>query len=154
MATHVYYEYSSSPLKPASSPAVRRNIQPSPEKRPHSTALVLPFQQSGKAQDASPKRKRQRLTSQHEFSLGSDPTPSAITNASNIDLSFPMVEDGGGRGPTNKDQWKETTSLFPTTQEVWINSPFLVICVQTLPPRPWPLTIGGYPLQITTDRRE
>jgi len=154
MATHIFFEFSSSPLKSASSPVVRRTIQPSPEKRPQSAALLLPFEQSSRVHDGSPRSKRMRLTSQREFSLGQDPTPPTLLTAATIDLSFPIVVEGEGIGPTNDDEWKEITNLFPTTYEVWMTTPFIVICVQTLPPQPWPFTIGGYPLHITTDKNE
>lgn len=41
--------------------------------------------------------------------------------------------------------------MFPGTFGVALAFDFLVLSVRTLPPRPWPLTVAGLPLFITTD---
>jgi hypothetical protein len=41
--------------------------------------------------------------------------------------------------------------LFPTTFAAEVVPPYVIIRVRTLPPKPWPFTVGGLPLWLTTD---
>jgi hypothetical protein len=42
-------------------------------------------------------------------------------------------------------------NLFPTTFAAEVIPPYVIIRVRTLPPKPWPFTVGGLPLWLTTD---
>lgn len=42
-------------------------------------------------------------------------------------------------------------NLFPTTFAAEVVPPYVIIRVRTLPPKPWPFTVGGLPLWLTTD---
>jgi hypothetical protein len=84
------------------------------------------------------------------FTIG-DPLPPGAINARRIELSFPLVIDGNVIFPSSEEQWRELTSIFPTTQSAWIGSPYLVIQVQELPLPPWPLSIGRIPLHLSTE---
>ena len=46
--------------------------------------------------------------------------------------------------------FKVLLNLFPTILGVEIAPPFVAIRVHTLPPKPWPLTIGGLPVRFST----
>lgn len=84
------------------------------------------------------------------FTIGED-LPPAVMNARRIELSFPLVVDGNVVFPSSEEQWRELTSIFPTTKSAWMGSPYLVIQVQELPPPPWPLSIGRIPLHLSTE---
>jgi hypothetical protein len=43
-------------------------------------------------------------------------------------------------------------SLFPTTFAAEVVPPYVIIRVETLPPKPWPFTVSGLPLWLTTDK--
>jgi hypothetical protein len=66
-------------------------------------------------------------------------------------LSFSLVEDGNWTAPRSSSQMRELMTLFPTTCEVAVIPPVLIVRVKELPPKPWPLTVAGMPLRITTD---
>ena len=60
--------------------------------------------------------------------------------------------NGRSWGPPDGRDFTELLYLFPTTFAVEITSGFLIIRVHTLPPKPWPLTIGGLPVRFTTGK--
>lgn len=52
--------------------------------------------------------------------------------------------------PPNGD-FSELLKLFSTTVGVEVFPPYLIFRVKEIPPKPWPLTIGGLPVQFSTD---
>lgn len=75
----------------------------------------------------------------------------AVAASSQIILDFSLVdEDSLPRAPTRKE-FKVLMKLFPTQYAVTVVPPMITIHVRTLPPKPWPLTVAGLPLHLTTD---
>lgn len=148
--------------EPGFSPtAHRRHITPSPEK-----ASLL------RATQISPKK---RTTTEMDDNDAASPLPliprkklfanvdrvhvgkpprdlfEAVAASSQIILDFSLVEqDGFPRAPTRKES-EVLMKLFPTQYAVTIVPPLITIHVRTLPPKPWPLTVAGLPLYLTTD---
>lgn len=57
----------------------------------------------------------------------------------------------GGRAiPPPRGDWAVILNLFPNATGAEISDPFLTVLVPTLPSKPWPLTVGGLPLQFST----
>src|SRR5271170_223814 len=67
-----------------------------------------------------------------------------------IELSFKLCDNGRFIQPNSDKQWDEIRSLFPTTFGMDFAPPFLIIRVRKLPPRPWPLTVAGMAVRLTT----
>ena len=42
-------------------------------------------------------------------------------------------------------------AVFPTCYAATLMNPLLILHYETLPPRPWPLTIAGLPVYLTTE---
>lgn len=55
--------------------------------------------------------------------------------------------------PPKKEELQILLNLFPKTTNVTVIGPMLVIVVQELPKKPWPLTVAGLPLYITSVQR-
>lgn len=53
-----------------------------------------------------------------------------------------------------KEQFKGLFNLFPATYGVDIYPPVLIVRVRNLPPRLWPLTVGGILLRLTTNEHD
>ena len=45
-------------------------------------------------------------------------------------------------------------ALFPTCYKLSFAPPFLLLACTKLPPKPWPVTVAGMPLYLTTDAEE
>jgi hypothetical protein len=75
-----------------------------------------------------------------------------LATSKRIKLDYPLIMDGRPWGPPADRGFTDLLNLFSTTFVVEIRSPFLIIRVHTLPPKPWPLTIGGLPVRFTTDK--
>ena len=73
-----------------------------------------------------------------------------LAQSKGVQLPYSLVENGRVIGPPNGD-YSLLLKLFPTTFGVELSPPHLIIRLQTLPPKPWPLTIGGLPVQFTTE---
>jgi hypothetical protein len=74
----------------------------------------------------------------------------SIQNVRHLEFGFLLVdEDNLPRNPT-KDEYTILMDIFPTQYGVGISGPFLMIYVEQLPPRPWPVTATGLPLYLTT----
>jgi hypothetical protein len=96
-----------------------------------------------------------RIVSQFDIKLGeqSQATTSlheALATSKRIELEHPFVENGRICGPIN---FKELLNLFPTTFGVDVGS-FVTFRVRTLPPKPWPLSIGGLPIHFSTAKHD
>ncbi|KAI9720340.1 MAG: hypothetical protein M1828_005724 [Chrysothrix sp. TS-e1954] len=63
---------------------------------------------------------------------------------------FDLSDRGNIRGP-NSTQVRWFFTLFPSTHTIEFRSPLVIIRVHTLPPRPWPITVAGAAIYITTD---
>lgn len=64
---------------------------------------------------------------------------------------FAILKDGLYVGAGSRENWDRIGDLFPGCLFVSWFAPFVIIVVESLPPKPWPLTVGGAPLYITTD---
>lgn len=60
------------------------------------------------------------------------------------------MENGRATSPRGEEQWVELFSLFPTTWAVEVHPPYLLFRVKTIPPKPWPFTVGGLCIRFTT----
>ena len=67
-----------------------------------------------------------------------------------IRLDFELYQDGEQITPS-KEQYDKIMSLFPTCFKLSFQPPFLVVACTTLPAKPWPVTLAGLPLYLTTD---
>ena len=115
-----------SPSKSTSSitvPSPRRLKQPSPQKKSLSrTTTNMPPEQVSKDVQL-PKR---------------------------IVLPYSLIENGRATGPPDGN-FAILKRLFPGTKAVEIFPPYLIIQVSKLPPKPWPLSVGGLLLHLTTE---
>ena len=73
-----------------------------------------------------------------------------MTVSKRIELSYPLVENGRPLTPP-PGGFLELLGLFPTTFAAEVAPPYVIIRVRTLPPKPWPFTVGGLLLWLTTD---
>ncbi|KAI9864860.1 MAG: hypothetical protein M1813_002630 [Trichoglossum hirsutum] len=147
----------------------RRHIIPSPEKASlfrmteisskKSTSSVS----SGAGSPNTPRRKLFPKSVQvhldNEFELPeinkyTKKTPAelieAITVSNHIVFDFTLFEHGLPRMPKS-DELSILSNLFPTQFALTVVPPMLTIHVRTLPQKPWPLTVAGLPLYLTTD---
>ena len=73
----------------------------------------------------------------------------AITAPNHIVFDFTLIERGLPRMPKG-DELSILGTLFPTQFALTVVPPMLTIHVRMLPPKPWPLTVTGLPLYLTT----
>lgn len=73
-----------------------------------------------------------------------------LAQSRRIELPYSLVEAGRATAPPEGD-FSHLLSLFPTTFGADVYPPYLMIRVRKIPPKPWPLTIGGLPVQFSTD---
>lgn len=66
--------------------------------------------------------------------------------------SFTLVKDGLDRFPTDEEGYDMIRNAFPTALSVGVFLPTIIIRFQTLPEKPWPLTVAGLPVVFTTDK--
>jgi hypothetical protein len=67
-------------------------------------------------------------------------------DACHIVLRFTLLDSNRlPRNPT-EDEFRVLRDLFPMQTGVGVVGPFLVIYVQVLPPKPWPVSVAGLPL--------
>lgn len=70
--------------------------------------------------------------------------------ARHLDLGFKLLDNNRlPRNPT-RDEFETIGKLFPHHFGTGILGPFLVISVRELPPKPWPVSVAGLPLFLTT----
>ncbi len=94
-----------------------------------------------KAKKALPKRKSL---------LGTEKIRNILLQSKKIQLSYSLVEAGRATTPPLGD-FSDLLKVFPTTLDVMVTPPFLIIRVLEIPPQPWPLTIAGLPVDFTTE---
>lgn len=58
---------------------------------------------------------------------------------------------GGVQHTPSSEQSHAIMDLFPTSFKVSLTSVFLVVVCKELPAKPWPVTVAGLPLYLTTD---
>ena len=73
-----------------------------------------------------------------------------VQHAFHVDPGFSLVHDGEPRFPS-EDEQKFIFDLFPSCTCLTTRPPFLIVCCQRLPPKPWPVTLAGLPLYLTSD---
>ncbi|KAI9772964.1 MAG: hypothetical protein M1840_008846 [Geoglossum simile] len=164
MSTHTVLQFSPSKsiLKLATTPPTRK-IQPSPEKQGlPCTTVIVPRGWAGAATEAgSPVKKKKPgkdnsvLDVQFEIQLGqpNQGLTESLTVSKRVELSYSLVEGGKPTTPPHGD-FSELLRLFPTTFAAEVAPPYVIIRVRTLPPKPWPFTVGGLLLWLTTDELE
>ncbi|KAL8691389.1 MAG: hypothetical protein Q9218_003383 [Villophora microphyllina] len=89
-------------------------------------------------------------TPQHDTFENQGDTFVATTH---VKMPFELWQSGKQIMPTN-EQRQQIKALFPTCFGVGVFPPFLVVRCQDLPPKPWPVTVAGLPLWITSDPDE
>lgn len=67
-----------------------------------------------------------------------------------VKLDFELYRDGEQCTPS-KEQRETIMGLFPTCFRLSFTPPFLVVACSELPSKPWPVTVAGMPLYLTTD---
>lgn len=78
--------------------------------------------------------------------------PSAFQSTTHVKLGFSLYNNGVQINP-NKEQVNAILDLFPTAFNLSIQNPLIVVTCLQLPPKPWPLTVAGMPLYLTTDSK-
>ena len=93
----------------------------------------------------------------HAFKLDIPPTDDKplhdeeeIIATRHAKLDFELFRDGEPRMPSS-EQCSRMLALFPTSYALEFLPPFITIRCRSLPPKPWPVTIAGLPLFLTTD---
>ncbi|KAI4127457.1 MAG: hypothetical protein LQ347_004596 [Umbilicaria vellea] len=148
-----------SPIKTKSRSAVispRRSKQPSLEKRclPYTTVFLSPKQAASATETGSQGTLLNgQIDAQLDGKLGqaSQDLQKSLAQSKKIELQYSLVEAGRATGPPKGD-FSDLLKLFPATFGADIFPPYLIIRVRETPPKPWPLTIGGLPVQFSTDK--
>jgi hypothetical protein len=119
--------------------------------KPGKSATYLRGSETGK-----PLRANKSLDAEFDSPLGnlSESLQRAVSSSKRVELTFTLIGDGRWTTPPSWDSFQELKSLFPTTFEVEVIPPILLIRVRVLPPKPWPMTVAGLPLRLTTDPDE
>jgi hypothetical protein len=165
MTPHIVLHFSPSKAPPKSAPVPpRREIQPSPEKKCLSCTTVILSKREATA-SGSPVKKRKddlepvlgmnsfsntnmnilinsQIDAQFDIELGrksreSKALQDTLATSKRIELDYPLIMDGRPWGPPADRGFTDLLNLFSTTFAVEIRSPFLIIRVHTLPPKPW-----------------
>lgn len=77
-------------------------------------------------------------------------TPTQSNFKFHLNPGFCLVQDGEPRLP-DRVEWETLLKLFPACTSVTVQPPFIIVCFETLPSKPWPVTLGGLALYYTTD---
>lgn len=72
-----------------------------------------------------------------------------LVRSKRIQLPYSLVADGIVNGPPAGD-WTLLQKVFPKALTIELRSPYMIIRVSELPPKPWPLTVGDLPFHYTT----
>lgn len=68
---------------------------------------------------------------------------------------YPLIKDKTSRPRvSSNEEIKLVSEMFHETYEVSVNVSYMIVRCHKLPKKPWPLTIGGMPLWITSDATE
>lgn len=60
------------------------------------------------------------------------------------------MDNGKDRLPASRDEINLILKAFPTALSVGVFPPVVVVRFPDLPPKPWPLTVAGFPVVFTT----
>ncbi|KAH0551323.1 hypothetical protein GP486_007432 [Trichoglossum hirsutum] len=179
MSTYTVLKFSPSKSSSGSAPRPpQRAIQPSPEKLSvPCTTVIVPQNHAGTTTEAGSPVKKKRAGKDKPVlgkNIGSDNFPNTSSNgqidakfevqlgqlsqdfmkslavSKRVELSYSLVENGRPTLPPHNG-FSELLGLFPTTFAADVVPPFVIIRVRTLPPKPWPFTVGGLPLWLTVD---
>lgn len=67
-----------------------------------------------------------------------------------VHLGFNLYADRKQKNPTEAEL-EQIMAVFPTCYAATLMNPLLILHYETFPPRPWPLTIAGLPVYLTTE---
>ena len=67
-----------------------------------------------------------------------------------VQLGFQLFRDGI-QFPPSPEQYRQILPLFPTSFKLSFSPPYMIIACTKLPVKPWPVTVAGMPLYLTTD---
>lgn len=178
MGSRVILQFSPLEVESVSSPP-QRQIQPSLEKKclVCTTFILSKRAEVANTPSGSPGKKRKgepdlvpgmnpfpdtidmlidnQIVSHFDIKLGEQSKATtalheALATSKRIELDHPFVENGRICGPINLN---DLLHLFPTTRGVNVGS-FVTFWVQTLPPKPWLLSIGGLPVHFSTSKHD
>jgi len=76
-----------------------------------------------------------------------------VKRSEHLKLGFNLFQDGHLCNP-DVGQLREIMSLFPTCFAIILRSPFVVVACRALPAEPWPVTVAGMPLYLTTNAKD
>lgn len=147
------------PTKAQAQGAIRRS-QLSPEKKSSiynsidiSSINTSPVERGAEANFGSPAPKKSHLRAVSSISTTSPVTiQKEVSKGKYIDLPFCLVDQFGHYAKDlTEGQMAQLVTLFDGVEAVGLYPPFLIFRVKKLPPKPWPLTVAGMPVYITTD---
>ncbi|KAL8990492.1 MAG: hypothetical protein Q9177_000863 [Variospora cf. flavescens] len=162
MSSHTVLKFSPQKIHtPASVPSPLRTKQPTPETHslPFTTIIISPKRSISATETGSPVKKLKTTGDRDpspdssfeiEMTHATRQTRTDFLHSKHIQLPYSLVENGKALSPPLGD-WSVIISLFPNIKGAEVMDPFLIILVPTLPPKPWPLTVGGLPLRFTTE---
>ena len=140
-APRVYRKKSASPVKPV-------RFSPYKLTRPSSSLVSLPGHTLDYLDTILPPTKYNLPVAPdtvHFSHEGED-----FVSTRHIKLDFSLFRDGKQCMPS-ESQCTTIMALFPTCYNLTISPPFLIIVCRSLPAKPWPVTVAGWPLYLTTD---
>ncbi|KAA6406532.1 MAG: hypothetical protein FRX48_09697 [Lasallia pustulata] len=155
-----------SPSRTKTSSAVfspQRLKQPSSEKRclPYTTVFLSPKRAALGVTETGSSIKKLKIEDGQERCLddqfnvkldqASQDLQKSLAQSKRIELPYSLFEAGRATAPPKGD-FSDLFKLFPTTFGADVFPPYLIIRVRDIPPKPWPLTIGGLPVQFSTDK--
>ncbi|KAL8734989.1 MAG: hypothetical protein Q9166_001114 [cf. Caloplaca sp. 2 TL-2023] len=157
MATRTVFQFSPSKKVAAASP--QRAKKPSPEKKslPYTTLILPPKRSLSSSESSSPTKKSKTAddkdVTQFEVDLDSVDLnfDHSLSLSKRIQLPYSLVNFGLATLPPSGD-FSEIHKLFPSSFAIEVCPPFLIVLMDNLPTKPWPLTIGGLPVHFTTSK--
>lgn len=73
-----------------------------------------------------------------------------ISSSNKVEFeSFAFVEEGQHRSPTN-EELRMILKAFPSANSVGVFLPLVAVSFSKLPSKPWPLSVAGLPVVLTT----
>lgn len=87
----------------------------------------------------------------HPSQYGAPICEMRIGDARHLELDFKLVDENGFPRIPESGESEILFNLFPQTVGVGICGPFLWITVETLPSRPWHVSVAGLPLYLSTN---
>ena len=142
--------------------SVKRRITPSPEKLSRTkAAYISPASETRRSPEKRPRRfARRDKDAVHDSTLpvtlsAPNNLPSTLNQARHIIFTdFSLIENGSLRLPRSSYERQLLFGLFDTTFSVDVGPLMITIRVKTLPSKPWPVSVGGAPLFLTTSTSE